>query len=255
MAKAKFIILKETESTNTYAAKVGALLPSGTVIATYNQTAGRGQRGNKWESEPGKNISFTAIVKGIKVAPAEQFAISETVSLAVVDVLSRYVPGISIKWSNDIYHGDSKLCGMLIEHSLSGNSIDRTIIGIGINVNQTVFRSDAPNPISLAQILGHELPLDDLLHEVGDEVIAATQSEIVNGEVLLGGKSRAEIHKRYLENLYRKDGNAHTFILPDKTEFEAVINDVQPDGKLDLIDTDNNHRLFYFKEIAFKIGK
>ena len=195
---ARYINIRETASTNTYLARMASMLPSGTVIYTHNQSAGRGQRGNSWEAEPGKNLTFSMLVKNSGVVPAAQFCISEAVSLAIVDFLSQYADGFSIKWPNDIYHGDRKICGILIEHSLCGNNIRHTIVGAGININQDEFRSDAPNPVSLKQITGKELDLEVAMRDV----CARIENEIS----ALAGGDISVLHSRYLAALYRHDG-------------------------------------------------
>lgn len=243
----RYILVRETASTNTYTSKMASLLPSGTVIHTPCQTAGRGQRGNSWESEPGKNLSFTYLLKDVAVAPAEQFCISEAVSLAIVDALSDIAPGITIKWPNDIYHCDKKLAGILIEHTLSSMRISRTIIGIGLNVNQTQFLSDAPNPVSLCQITGDEHDLTQLLHKICgliEEYTTFSGYEPNDFEAL---------HSRYMARLYRNDGALHRFALPDGSEFDARIEDVHRDGIFCLRDSAGALRQFAFKEVSFVI--
>lgn len=242
-----YIHLKETASTNTYTTRMASMLPSGTVIYTYVQTAGRGQRGNSWESEPGKNLSFSLLVKDIAVRPTEQFYISEGVALAIVEFLSKYTGEITVKWPNDIYWRDLKICGMLTENSLQGTAIKTTVIGVGININQTVFRSDAPNPVSLAQIIGHEVDLDESLHTVCALIEKYTAFSDFNEEAF------AELHSRYLSVLYRNDGLPHTFALPDGEWVEATIAGVQPDGMLCLVLPDGSTGRYAFKEIAFVI--
>ena len=161
--------LQEVGSTSTYLRENRADAPHATVVAARSQTAGRGQRGNSWEAEPGRNLTFSMLLRPRGVDARTQYAVSEAVATAIVTVLRRYVPDsdhLTVKWPNDIYYTDSKLCGILIECSLSGLTIDRAVAGVGINVNQTEFRSDAPNPISLRQITGREYPLEPLLAEV-----------------------------------------------------------------------------------------
>ena len=201
-------------------------MPSGTVIPTPRQTAGRGQRGNSWEMEPDKNLAFSYLLKNPAVAPAEQFYISEAASLAVVDALSDILPGVTVKWPNDIYYGDRKLAGMLIEHSLTSTKISQTIIGIGLNVNQQKFISDAPNPVSLSQITGREHDLTELLHAICN---------------------------RIEEHLYRHDGAMHPFALPGGEQIEATIADVHRDGILTLRHADGTMHDYAFKEVAFVI--
>ena len=142
-------------STSTYIADNAASLPSGYVVETPCQTAGRGQRGNSWESEPGKNITFSMIMRMPGFAARRQFRISEAVSLAIIETVVRHTGvACSVKWPNDIYAGDRKLCGILISHSLAGDTISYSIIGAGININQTCFLSYAPNPVSAAILTG-----------------------------------------------------------------------------------------------------
>lgn len=242
-----YIHLKETASTNTYTTRMASMLPSGTVIYTYVQTAGRGQRGNSWESEPGKNLSFSLLIKDIAVRPAEQFYISEGVALAIVEFLSRYTGEITVKWPNDIYWRDLKICGMLTENALQGSSIKTTVIGVGININQTVFRSDAPNPVSLAQIIGREVDLDESLRSVCSLIEKYTAFSGFSAEDF------ASLHSRYLSVLYRNDGRPHPFVLPDGEQIEATISGVQPDGMLCLVLPDGSIGRYAFKEIAFVI--
>ena len=243
----RYILLHETASTNTYLMRMATILPSGTVIHTNNQSAGRGQRGNSWEAEPGKNLTFSQLIKDAAVIPAEQFYISEAVSLAIVEYLNRYTGGISIKWPNDIYYNDKKICGILIEHTLQGNAIKNTVIGVGLNINQTEFRSDAPNPVSLAQIIGKETPLEEALHAVCELIEKHTDFKGFTADKF------AEMHKQYLSKLYRNDGAMHTFALPDGTRIEARITDVLPDGTLCLTHSDGTAGRYAFKEIAFII--
>ncbi len=257
----RYILLHETASTNSYLSRMASILPSSTVIYTHNQTAGRGQRGNKWEAEPGKNLTFSMLLKDAAVSPAEQFFISEGVSLAVADFLSRYTDDITIKWPNDVYYRDKKICGMLIEHSLQGNKLKNSIIGVGININQEKFVSNAPNPVSLCQIIGEHLDLDKALHEVCELIERYTDFRGFTPERF------AELHSRYLASLYRCDGLLHRFAVPAKEhadtlapvginpdgweQFDARITDVLPDGTLQLTLPDGTTSCFAFKEVAF----
>lgn len=242
--KAKYIHLKETPSTNTYMSGVASVLPSGTVIYTTNQSQGRGQRGNYWESEPDKNVTFSLLVRETGLEPQRQFFISEAVSIAIVKALSAYGEDFSIKWPNDIYYGDKKICGILIEHSISGNKIDYSIIGVGLNVNQIKFQSDAPNPVSLAQIVEGDLDVEDVLHEVVESIGSMLNFD----EDALG-----DLHQQYLDMLYRYDQGMHNFMLPDGTEMMATIRDVKPSGMLVLESAEGITKEYAFKEVAFVI--
>ena len=238
------IKLQETRSTNTYLDSIDTECPQqeGCVVTTHTQSAGRGQRGNSWEAEPGKNLTFSYLLRPEGVAPQEQFILSQAVSLAVVDVLSRYAQGFSVKWPNDIYYHDSKIAGILIEHNLSGMSISRTIVGIGLNINQQQFISDAPNPISLQQITGREYDLDAILAEV-------LEATTIRYAQCVGDRKQLQLD--YAAALYRKDG-----FYPYRDaqgEFMATIREVQPDGYLVLCDTEGRVRQYAFKEVAFII--
>ena len=147
------------------------------VIAAYEQTAGRGQRENIWLSEPGKNLTASIVLKHdgtilSRVSADNQFIISEMISKAVVGLLADYGVVARIKWPNDIYVGDKKICGILIEHTLRGSSIINSIIGVGLNVNQTEFDESLPNPTSLAAESNLEnFDLNELLVRLIDKFI------------------------------------------------------------------------------------
>ncbi|MBQ2484654.1 MAG: biotin--[Muribaculaceae bacterium] len=242
----RYIHIAEVASTNTYLAGTAAVLPGGTVIYTSRQTAGRGQKGNSWESEPGKNLTFSMLLKRPPVAPQRQFAISEAVSVAIVDVLNTLGDGFAIKWPNDIYWHDRKLAGILIEHSLVEGAIAHSIIGVGLNVNQTLFVSNAPNPVSLAQITGREYDLEALLHQLCERMEALC--------ALPGDEAIAELHTRYRAMLYRADGQPHSFATPAGQPFMATIVDVAPDGMLTLRHDDGTEHSYAFKQVQHIIG-
>ena len=126
-------------------------LPDGFTLYTYHQTQGRGQRGNQWESEPNKNLLLSTLIKPKELPIEHNFLLSEVVALAVKKTLDQHCCDISIKWPNDIYWKDKKIAGILIENTWMGRFVNTCIAGIGININQTNFLSDAPNPISLKQ--------------------------------------------------------------------------------------------------------
>ena len=151
--------IDETDSTNRW---LREHLEVDVVVADF-QTAGRGCGTNQWEAERGKNLLFSLLLHPHDVQAKDQFRISMAVSIALREMLAQYADGFTVKWPNDIYWRDSKICGILIENRLQGSRIKDSIVGIGLNVNQTKFRSDAPNPVSLCQIVGHEVDRDSLL--------------------------------------------------------------------------------------------
>ena len=235
--------LDSVPSTNTWAKEHAAQLAHGDIVITRDQTAGRGQRGNSWEAAPGMNLT-----------PRRQWAISQAVALGISEALDHILretgpaPGgslehVAIKWPNDIYVGDRKICGILIENSLeSPEIIGHSIAGIGINVNQPEFVSDAPNPISLRQLTGVDFVLDDVLDQCVGRVMHWFDIAESGNARLLDGK--------YDTRLWRRSG-VHEYALPDGTRFRARIMGVESDGRLKLIDTDDTIRQFYFKETAF----
>ena len=164
----KKIFFKRLTSTNSHAGQllVKDDLPEGTVIHTDFQTAGKGQPGNKWESEECKNLTFSIILYPTMIIASEQFLISMTLSLGIYDFLKSHPGNYTIKWPNDIYANNDKIAGILIEHSVMGNKIKRTIAGIGININQVKFLSDAPNPVSLKMITGIDYDLNLALNQL-----------------------------------------------------------------------------------------
>lgn len=204
------------------------------------QTAGRGQRGTQWEAAAGKNLLFSLRCRPTFVRADEQFRLSETAALAIVEALRPYTE-CRVKWPNDVYVGDRKICGMLIEHVISGAHIAETIVGPGINVNQTAFLGDAPNPISLRQLLGRDTDRYDILEKFLLAFIALYR-QLERGE-------GATIDAQYKSLLYRAEG---FFAYRDKNgEFQARIADVEPCGRLVLEDGKGTRRHYAFKEVAY----
>ncbi len=157
----KVVYLPSCHSTNAIAAELvrNAVFENGTVVITNEQTQGRGQRGTTWVSGSGLNLTFSIILRPVDLSVADQFIISQTVAIAVVKYLQGYGQVASIKWPNDIYVGDKKICGTLIENSIQGTKISTSVIGIGLNINQLNF--DQFRGTSLALALNHGLNLPD----------------------------------------------------------------------------------------------
>jgi len=213
--------------------------PHGYALMARSQSAGRGQRGNTWEAEPGANITLSLMLRPVRLEAARQFALSEAVALGIVDTLDSLITGACIKWPNDIYVGDRKICGILIENSITGTFISRSIAGIGLNVNQTEFRSDAPNPVSLAQLTGRTYDVDKTARLMLDKIMTRVTT--------LGSH-----HSDFLRRLWRRNG-FHPYSLPDGTEFDGRIVDVLPTGHLLLADRTDAVRRFAFKEVAARL--
>lgn len=240
------IHLHETESTNAYAKSVdsNALV---TLITSDYQTSGRGQRGNSWESARGENLLLSFVVKPVNVPVSQQFMLCELISVCLCDVLSRYVPEVCIKWPNDIYYRDKKLCGILIEHDIEGAHLLRTIIGVGLNVNQSHFVSDAPNPVSLFQVTGNEIDREVLL----DAIVSHFMELYHQCTLLSPSLNRVWLHQRYLSLLYRRDVAA--MYRDAGGVFAATLCDVALDGTLVLVDLQEQQRRYLFKEVAYVI--
>ncbi|MBS7285397.1 MAG: biotin--[acetyl-CoA-carboxylase] ligase [Prevotella sp.] len=241
MQHIRLIHLEETSSTNDYLChykgEEGTLL---TVVTTDYQSSGRGQGSNSWESERGANLLFSMLIHPTTLPAAQQFQLSMAISLSIVRVLQHLSPHFSIKWPNDIYWNDRKIGGILIEHQLSGTTIRQSILGIGINVNQSLFVSDAPNPVSLLQILGQPVDRDALL-----QAILRQWEEV-------GNWSAQEIHDTYLKHLYRKSGY-HPY-QDHQGPFMARIDTVEKDGHLVLCDEEGQLRRYAFKEVKTVIS-
>ena len=238
------IHLAETASTNSYAREFP--LNSGVMLITTDyQTAGRGQRGNAWESAPEKNLLFSLAIKPNNISASQQFAICELISVALCDVLAKYCTDIRIKWPNDIYYRNHKLCGILIEHDLEGTQLSRTIIGVGLNVNQEQFVSDALNPISLSQVIGHEVDREALL-----EAITARFFELYQ-QYASAILDHTALHQRYISLLYRL--NIPSTYRDSRSAFTATLRNVELGGRLILEDQQGTLRSYLFKEIAYII--
>ena len=216
----------------------------GDIIWADAQSAGRGQRGHSWESQRGENITFSVVLEPTFLAATEQFLLSQVVALAIVDALKYYGIDAKIKWTNDIYVGDKKLCGILIEHKLQGSSIARTIAGIGLNVNQMEFSDDIPNPISIRQIKHFEMDCQEVLERVADSIM--TRYEMLRKD------NAAQIRIDYRELLYRRDA-LHWYFLPDGRRFRGTIRGVEPSGALRIENEKGEERSYLFKEIEFSV--
>ncbi len=231
-------------STNQYAYELLAKErpAEGTVILTHNQYAGKGQATNKWESEPLKNLTFTIILYPKFLPARKQFLLNQVVSLSVFDTLKKYISdGLTIKWPNDIYVFDKKITGILIQNSLKGSSLQSTIIGIGLNVNQKQFISDAPNPTSLALEIGKIVDLKTLLAEFCQH--------LESNYLQLKGGQTTQLQQRYLNALYRLKQQQH-YRRGDGSIFKGQIMGVTDIGKL-IIKTQNGIEEFAFKEVSY----
>lgn len=194
------------------------------------QTAGRGQTGNSWESEANKNVLCSILLPPDK----NLYFLNIAVSVAIIRLLGGQY---TIKWPNDIYYNDKKLAGILLENAIVGSEIKYSIAGIGLNVNQTVFVSNAPNPVSLKQITGKEYDIDQLMKDLLEAVDA-----VLN-------ESEEVIWSEYKAHLYRREGY---WLFEDKNgAFEAHIEDVLPTGEIVLRDKNSQVHQYGFKQIKY----
>ena len=230
----KIVHIDETDSTNRWLREQGG--EENVVVWADYQTAGRGCGTNHWESERGKNLTFSMLLHPHDVPAQKQFHISMAISLALCKALGQHIGDLSIKWPNDIYWRDGKIGGILIEVTLLGNKVKDCIIGIGLNINQRVFRSDAPNPVSMWQICEQETDCEQLLQEI----LQAFQEYMC--------KSNKD---EYQSMLYRRKG-FHPYADKDGA-FMAEIIDVEDDGHLLLRDDNGQLRRYAFKEVTFVI--
>jgi BirA family biotin operon repressor/biotin-[acetyl-CoA-carboxylase] ligase len=216
------------------------------VIWAEHQTSGRGQRGHSWHSTEGENITFSVVLTPSFLPVIEQFLLSEIVALALVDTLAYYGIECRIKWTNDIYAKDNKIAGVLIEHSLSGESIARTIVGIGLNINQREFAEWVPNPTSIALLTGKEYNINEVFEKLYDALEA--RYKMLESEP-------EKLQSDYHSLLYRR-GEEHTYKLPSGEEFSATLEGVKPTGELALRHSSNGELHHYlFKEVEFVIDQ
>ena len=245
------IVLEQTDSTSRYLSSLCEeqhdQLGSFTTVRAEFQSAGKGQRGNSWESEAGKNLTFSFVLYPESLPAKRQFVISQVVSLGIVQVLQSYqADGFSVKWPNDIYYLDKKICGILIEVYLQGMNLGRCVCGVGININQDYFLSDAPNPISLCQIVGREVNREELLQQVLSEIRKLYLQLLGGGEQVV-----IELSDLYFQHLYRKEG--YYRYKDAQGEFMAKLVKVGLDGRLFLEDKERLLRSYLFKEVQYII--
>lgn len=259
MLNAHWIKLDEVDSTNDFLRHLETPSDCSTTLVTAEfQTAGRGADRNHWESAKGENLLLSLRVMPASLPAARMFTISEITALAVKEALDTFIVHIkwksekfssfSIKWPNDIYYGDDKVAGVLIENDLQGSKVLRSIIGIGINVNQRCFLSDAPNPCSLADIVGHDVERLLVLEEFMSRFKHYMQQIDDGSTDVLDA-----LHHSYVRHLYRRD-EEHSYSDALGT-FRATLIDVEPTGHLILRDTEGTFRRYAFKEVRYGFPK
>jgi BirA family biotin operon repressor/biotin-[acetyl-CoA-carboxylase] ligase len=239
------LFYENLSSTNTRASELlkKQEMPEGTIVYTDFQTAGKGQAGNRWESEKGKNLLISIILYPESVLPEDQFILSMTISLGICDFLDRYIPGSTIKWPNDIYFKNDKIAGILIENTIMAEQIESSIAGIGLNINQEYFPGTIPNPVSIRMITSEnydtELCLKQLLVAIHERY-----KQLLYGD-------RASIRTEYISRLYRFM-EWHSYKKAENV-FTGRICDVLPSGMLRIEEKNGSHPEFSFKEVEYII--
>ena len=248
----KITHFKNIDSTNSY---LQNLLDKGedvadNVVVTDFQTSGKGQGRNVWQSENGKNLLFSIALDMSFLKAEDQFLLTQMVSVAMINVLKKYLPeeNIFIKWPNDIYFNDRKIAGILIKNEIKGMMLGTSIIGIGLNVNQTDFDESLPNPISMKMITGKDYDLEEVLMEVAKsqsrrDAELQRQQSTVNSQQLIANS--------YINHLYRY--NQWAFYEHEGEVKEMMITGYDRFGRLILKEKNDREVVCDLKEIVFKI--
>lgn len=230
----------ETESTNTLLSRRGEYLPDGAAVVARIQSGGRGQRGNSWEAEPGKNVTMSMLLRNRGVDIRRGYCLSEAVALGAVDLLESLGIEALVKWPNDIYVGNRKIAGILIENQLSGTMIERSIVGIGLNVNQRVWRSDAPNPVSASELTDKEYDVRQIATVLQKAILRRLEGDVeANHTALMARLWRREGFHRYRDELTGED-------------IWAKIVEISPSGHICMEMAGGGIKEYMFKEITVR---
>ena len=240
----EIIHLQTVDSTNEYINRLldkGEKVLEGTVVWADFQTGGKGHMGNTWDSEAGKNLLISILLRSEFLKVHEQFYISESISLSLFDLLSNYSAEVEIKWPNDILIKKRKVAGILIENTIEKDKITQSVAGMGININQKRFGKELPDPTSLSLETGQDYQLRDIL----DELLSCMNERY---KQLFFGKFE-QIRTEYLSKLFRYGLESRFF---HKSEyFTGIITGVNPSGEILIEDTSKKIRKYAFKEVDF----
>lgn len=234
--------LPECHSTNDTALQLvrEKKAKEGTIIICANQTHGKGQRGNTWMAEPGKNLTFSLVLRPSFMDISEQFYLNMTVSNSIRRLLQDYIPNLQVKWPNDlIVPGFGKIGGILIENTFSGEGWENAVVGIGLNINQLNFDSEGATSLSL--LTGNQFNLEELFR------LLVTQIE--QGYIQLKKGKWNEIKADYLHHLFLKDRLAK--FSSDGMVFFGIITGVNQEGKVEISLQNGDQALFGLKEVSF----
>jgi BirA family biotin operon repressor/biotin-[acetyl-CoA-carboxylase] ligase len=243
----RILKLHTTASTNSYLKDLikNNNLENFTIVTTNKQTDGRGQRGNSWYSQPDKNLIFSMFVDLQEFSIDRQFELNQAISLAIVKVFKNYYPSSQIKWPNDIMADNYKIGGILIENTVSRSIIKHSIVGIGLNINQTEFPTIIPNASSLKNLINKDIELEELLQKI----VGSIKDYIIS----LEAKPRDFLKEEYLENLYLWN-NVAWYKDTMQNKFKGKIVGISTEGKLQIELSSKEIKEFNFKEVEFLLS-
>lgn len=243
VSKYTIIHEKKVSSTNDFAKKLTASeeVAEFTVIVAENQLIGRGQKTNSWHSKENKNITMSIVLYPSFLKASDQFYLSKSVSIGILEYLKKFEKKFCVKWPNDINYSNKKICGILIENSISGMNIKKSIVGIGLNINQKVFPENLPFAESLSNITGKEYSITEELTDLLDNIYEQYHH--------LKKTPFTQIDRLYHKNLYKID-QVHTFT-DENGEFKGTITGTLPNGKLQIKIDKKETREYSFKEVIF----
>lgn len=241
----KILFFENLPSTNSFAIDLlkQNMLTEGTIVHTNYQTAGRGYSANRWESEDSKNLLISIVLYPSFINPEDQFSISMTISLGICEFLEKHIPTCTIKWPNDIYVMNDKIAGILIESTIAGEKLEHSIVGIGLNINQTEFSRQIPNPTSLRLITGEDYDTAICLKNLS-AIIDRRYKQLIAGE-------NDSIKKEYVSRLFRLYKWAE--YKDENEQFSGRILSVNDEGKLIIEATNGKKREYAFKEVEYII--
>ena len=244
MSDFSFKYLEKVDSTNAYLLEWPEKERVDMVVFAGEQTAGKGMGANVWESETGENLTFSMGVDMAFLKAADQFLLSQAVPLGLLDVLDTVLPSeqLTVKWPNDLYFGNRKLCGILVNSTVHGMDMGVSVIGIGLNVNQIQFKDWPTHPISMRMILDREVALEPLL----EQLVTAVDHRI---EQLRSPEGIAKIKADYLKRLYRYH-QWGTFEAKNGI-VKLYVDGIDEFGRLKTLDETGNTHIYDIKELKF----
>ena len=223
----KITRFKTLDSTNQYLQNLlneGADIVDNIVVTDY-QTSGKGQGKNVWQSEDGKNLLFSIALDMSFLKAENQFLLTQMVSVAMINVLKKYLPeeSLFIKWPNDIYFKDKKIAGILIKNEIKGMMMGTSIIGIGLNVNQTSFDENLPNPISMKMITGKDYDLYELLSAISQQLSANSYQPTANSQQLTANSYIKHLYRYQQWAFYKHEGSVKEMMIVGYDQFGRLI--------------------------------